>query len=270
MVASLKSLLAGRTNLYAVDYHVKRAGGDWLWVHDRGELVQSDDGRAVVRGFVIDITERKSVEEQKILIALEKERRALLAQFIQNAAHEFKTPLSIISVNAELILQVSDAERQRQKKQQIDQQVWRMNKLVDMLLRMSGLDKAQALDKRPLNITTMVESLFADLQARANGRLTVRCEQDPSLPTIMGDGELIREALAHLVDNALHFTPAAGAITLCSFFDPPYAIVTVADTGPGIAEDGETRRYFFSGNSALLRPTDFLLLAGWRVAVFGW
>jgi PAS domain S-box-containing protein len=238
VTANMRDLLEGRSDLYAVDYRIKTAVGDWLWFHDRGQLVQTEMGDQLVRGFVIDISERKRLEEQEILIALEKERRGLLAKFIQNAAHEFKTPLSVISLNTHLITHFRDADpdRQQEKVEQIEKQVWRMNRLVDMLLQMTRLDGVQKVEEDVLDIADLLDALGMRAEDRVNGRLTIRYLYPPDLPLVVGDAALLREALWQLLDNAIRFTPTAGQITIRASSEPPNVVIWVEDTGEGITE----------------------------------
>ena len=243
LLTNMADLLEGRSDLYSVDYRIKTAVGDWLWFYSRGQLAQTEMGDRVVRGFVIDISERKRLEEQEMLIALEKERRALLAQFIQNAAHEFKTPLSIISLDAHLITRLRDAERRQEKAAEIEKQVWRVNRLVDMLLRMTGLQGVQTVQAQTLCVADLLEALRGQAEKRVNGRLTIHCHYPPDLPPVSGDADLLQDALGQLLDNAIRFTPPSGAITLRASSEPPHVVIWVEDTGEGIGE--EERPFIF-------------------------
>ena len=60
-----------------------------------------------------EIAERQRYEQQALELALEHERRRTLAEFIQNASHEFRTPLSIINVKSYIAKQLLSGEKQR-------------------------------------------------------------------------------------------------------------------------------------------------------------
>lgn len=241
LVANMDDLLAGRTDLYAVDYRIQTAVGDWLWVHSWAQMAQTEMGEQLVRGFVMDISERKRLEEQEILIALEKERRALLTQFIQNAAHEFKTPLSTIKLNAYLIPRLHDVERRRGKAEEIEKQVGRLNRLVDMLLQVTQLQDVQAIQAKTVHVATLLEAVQVGVEEQVHGRLTSHCPSD--LPPISGDPKLLADALGQLLDNAIRHTPPPGLITLRALSEPPHVIIWVEDTGEGIKE--EDRPFIF-------------------------
>ncbi|MBE7190309.1 cell wall metabolism sensor histidine kinase WalK, partial [Jatrophihabitans endophyticus] len=84
--------------------------------------------------------------------------------------------------------------------------------------------------------------LYAPL-AEAKG-LAMTLEADAPVP-IHGDGDLLREALVNLVDNAVKFTPCGGAVSIAC--GGPRALLAVADTGPGVApeeRDRVVRRFY--------------------------
>ncbi|MBD3216374.1 MAG: GAF domain-containing protein, partial [Candidatus Lokiarchaeota archaeon] len=70
-----------------------------------------------------DITDHKRIQQQEFALALEKERMNLLTTFVQDAAHEFRTPLSTISTNAYLLSRTDDMERRQMRINQIQNQV---------------------------------------------------------------------------------------------------------------------------------------------------
>ena len=68
-------------------------------------------------------------------------------------------------------------------------------------------------------------------------RLTLEVQLRENLPLIEGDALALERVVANLAHNALKFTPAGGRITLCSASTLTHVIITVADTGPGIAPE---------------------------------
>ncbi|MFN8530604.1 MAG: PAS domain S-box protein [Anaerolineae bacterium] len=151
VMSALNDLIAGRAPLYLVDYRSRNAQGQWMWFQDRGELICNDQEQMVVRGYAIDITQRKQAQQREIDLALERERSRLLSEFVQGAAHEFRTPLSVISSSAYLLSRISDEAKRVEKIEQIDAQVKRITRLVNMLLMMVKLES-----RNPLECTSSI------------------------------------------------------------------------------------------------------------------
>lgn len=237
MMQSMRDLLSGAAPLYAVDYRMRTRSGGWMWFHDQGEMAHNADGRRIVRGFVIDITERKQAQQREVDLALEKERVHLLSSFIQNASHEFRTPLTIISSSAHLLLRLEDAERRQQKAERIEAQVQRLTKLVDMQLAMAQLESIPTLARTPIDVGAICKTICQQAVYAHGDRPTIRYENGVRLPQVMGDVSYLRDALQHLVENAYRFTPQGGSITVASGVDADQVWLEVRDTGPGIAAD---------------------------------
>jgi signal transduction histidine kinase len=109
--------------------------------------------------------------------------------------------------------------------------------------------------------------LLADLAelygavAEENG-LTLRLEVPDTLP-ILGDRDLLQQAVANLLDNAIKFSPDGGAVLLCGLREARQVCITVADQGPGIPEADRPRatERFFRGEAARNTPGSGLGLA---------
>ncbi|MFP4323163.1 MAG: PAS domain S-box protein [Anaerolineales bacterium] len=195
--------------------------------------VRLSDGRII--GIGQDITERTLAQKHETELHLEQERRRLLTTFFQNAAHEFRTPLSIILTSAQLILRVDDPERRTQKAERIEAQIERITRLVDSLLLMTHL----ASNGSPL--TDVVDTKAAVQKACQNvtneyaTRHHLHFEIPPDLPTVMGQSDYLSAALAQILDNACRFTPPGGEIVLQAGHKDAHIYVEIRDNGPGIA-----------------------------------
>lgn len=194
-------------------------------------LVSGDDE---VTTIVRNITERKRAQQREFDIALEKERVRLLTEFIQNAAHEFKTPLTIINSNAHLIPLIDDPEKRALKGKQIQEQVQRITRLIDMLLKIVKLEST-APPFSPVDVSDLARRICADVGLKKE-MVTIRCQIEPSL-VVSGDDALLQEAVMALLDNALRFGANGGTITLSLAYANRQAILSVQDEGPGIREE---------------------------------
>src|SRR5690606_23757454 len=76
-------------------------------------------GKRYLAGMAMDITEQRRLEQQGIELTVERERVHLITQFIQNASHEFRTPLTLIQYAAYWLENLEDGERRRREVEKI-------------------------------------------------------------------------------------------------------------------------------------------------------
>lgn len=205
----------------------------WILINTR-PIIHPDEAQpsAVVASFS-DITELKKAEGHAIALALEKERLGLLTQFIQNAAHEFKTPLSAINSGAYMLSRAETPEQHRQYTRRIEEQVMRTTKLVDMLLEMVKLESQAAPPRQNIPLNYLLTSV-AETFGPPTDHPLIQIDAAPDLPRLVGDRERLQNAIKHILDNALRFTPADGRIVMRAMADGENAVIEVEDTGIGI------------------------------------
>ncbi|MFZ1404924.1 MAG: HAMP domain-containing sensor histidine kinase, partial [Anaerolineae bacterium] len=198
----------------------------------------------VMYGTIQDITERKQAEQRAFELALERERIALLSAFVQNASHEFRTPLTIMQTNLYLLERLTDPLKRQQKRAQIEQQIVGITRLVDMLAEVVRLDSHAPFTFQPTDLNVLLSDVVVTLAQRvAASRLTLQLMAAPDLPLAPVDADRLRVALRELLDNALRFTPAGGRVALRSARVAGGVTIEVQDSGPGIPS--EMQPYIF-------------------------
>lgn len=199
------------------------------------------DGDAVVMAMVVaqDITRRKNDQQAAFRVALEKERVKLLQSFIEAAAHEFRTPLSVIHVNAHMMTMVDDSAKRERSMTVIANHIELLTRLIEMLIAMVKLDS---------NAYTFEETDAARLlrqicQAQATRTTThnIECTIDDGLPMVMANQVLLTDALAALVDNACRYSDEGSTITLHGYQEANAVVVSVRDEGVGISAEDQER-----------------------------
>ena len=164
-----------------------------------------------------------------------------LERFVTQLTHELKSPISAIQGAAELLEdEEMPSDTRRHFLNNISDQTRRLHDIVQRLLDLVALEQRDSLEKdEPIDL----EELFAEISERFLPQAQKRCitlertiHKDAPTP-IFGDRFLIAQALANLVQNALHFTPAHGTIHLSAEPSPDGQVAFhVTDTGPGIPE----------------------------------
>ncbi len=167
-------------------------------------------------------------------------------EFVANVSHELKTPLTSIQGFAQAILDgtAESHPARRQAAGVIYNEAERMRRMVLDLLDLAKLDAGMAdLKMGTVNITALLNAVaekFAPQSRQAGVGIEVKTPAD--LPALIADGDRMAQVFANLLDNALKFSPAGGAVSLTAELDgTAHMKVTVADAGAGIAQDEAAR-----------------------------
>jgi two-component system phosphate regulon sensor histidine kinase PhoR len=157
--------------------------------------------------------------------------------FVANVSHELKTPLTVLKGFLETMqsLPLSDDERQRFMELMHDQ-AERMQRLVNDLLVLAKLESdARAPDSERLDMRVMVDALKSQALALSGGRHTIvasACELQ-----LQGSQTELMSAFSNLVSNAVRYTPEGGMIRIEWVAREQGAMLSVHDTGVGIAPE---------------------------------
>ncbi len=156
----------------------------------------------------------------------------LQKDFIADASHELRSPLTVILGNLDLLKRnLSEADRQECLKA-INGETSRMTKIVGNLLALAEVEAGQIEHQETVSLKeVLLEGLRRAQQAAGNHQITIGRQEDLY---IKGDAYRLKQLLDNLVDNAVRYTPEGGTITLSLFRDSGWARLEVADNGIGI------------------------------------
>jgi signal transduction histidine kinase len=188
-----------------------------------------------------------------------------LRAFVSDAAHEIRTPLTVLRTNLDLILDERDVANRAAFVADAKVMVQRLEELNTNLLDLSRLEAyAHAAKETIVDLKELLESrseVYAS-QAEQSGLVF---EQDlPSEPVfILGDGNEIVRAIDNLVDNACKFTPQDGTIRVALTQHGEQAVISIIDTGIGIPEEDLPQVFhrFHRGRNTTAYPGSGLGLA---------
>ena len=200
-------------------------------------IIDSDGQVIGFAGVNVDITQLKESEKERLALALEKERVHLLSSFIQDATHEFRTPLSIISLSTNLLSRTEDETLRSEKAQNISDQIARITKLVDSLAMITKLESYSASNHHPVDMHTLTRSVAHQIEQHYAGRNQIQFSEAERLPSVAGNEEFLAEAFRQILDNAYRFTPSNGAITVITSIVDDDIVIEVENTGEEIAEE---------------------------------
>ncbi|MGB3137785.1 MAG: two-component system sensor histidine kinase RppB [Nodosilinea sp.] len=162
-----------------------------------------------------------------------------IQQFTADAAHELRTPLTAVQATAESVMRlpkISDADA-REMLQVTTRQNQRLTTLVSDLLLLSRLDTQSPATKIPCCLQDILSDIEEELAALAIANDIHLVLDQPSLPsmTVMGNEENLYRLVLNVIMNGLQHTSAAGKVVVRLRQTDRQAIITVQDTGIGIA-----------------------------------
>jgi two-component system, OmpR family, phosphate regulon sensor histidine kinase PhoR len=160
---------------------------------------------------------------------------AVRRDFVANASHELRSPLTVISGYLETLGQDGALEADLQGPiAEMRRQAERMTAIIRDLLELSRLEESDAVSGgKPIDVAALLALLRKDVLARPAHPREVRVRVD-SAAQLIGDEPEIHSAFSNLVDNAAKYTPAEGSIEMRWWVDEDGGHFAVSDTGMGI------------------------------------
>ncbi|HVR67945.1 MAG TPA: ATP-binding protein [Verrucomicrobiae bacterium] len=238
--------------IWAHEYRVLHTDGSTKWLHAKAVPHRRENGDVVWDGFVTDESDRKAAEMALSvangLLTMTNERLAKMYddahQFVDDVAHEFRTPLTVIREFAAIMNEglVGDlTDDQRHYLRVICARVDDLNGLVNDMLDLSRLEAGLiSAARRECAVQEIVERVETVLTRRAAAsRVEFKLEIDEGLPSLYCDAEKIGRVLVNLAINAFKYGGDKGGVTLWMRHMPATSQVMmgVTDNGPGIPQD---------------------------------
>ncbi len=202
-----------------------------------------DTGEVELGGRVLALVARPLPGGGAVLALLDLTARRRLEnvrrEFVANASHELKTPLTVVSGFAETLLDPDLGVDDRQRfAGMIRSSAQRMQRIVDDLLDLSRYESGGwKPDPRPLDLRPLAADVIAGVEraARTKGLALATDIPDDATP-VRADATALRQILGNLIENSVRYTPA-GSVTLFAARDAGGVWVGVRDTGIGIAPE---------------------------------
>jgi PAS domain S-box-containing protein len=216
---------------HTLEYRTRRKDGSYLWIELVGtNLLHEPDIEAVVWNYR-DITERKEMEQEK-------------DHFISMASHELKTPLTVLRVYTQLLLEMCRAEGRQEiapHLAKMNNQIDKLTKLVVDLLDISKMQAGQIeMAHEAVDMEALAREVIESLQPTTGHRLLL---EGTAPGTISGDGERLGQVLTILLNNAIKYSPHADSVIvrLARSEEEHTLTVAVQDFGIGIGKEHQGR-----------------------------
>lgn len=174
--------------------------------------------------------------------AIEKDRE-LERRLTGDVAHELRTPLMAIQATVEAMIDgvyIPDVERLST----VNSEVQRLSRLVDALLRLSRLEnRTTPMKQEIIDVGELIETVVSTHTMFINeSGLSLAYKAQPNV-LVKGDPDMIRQAVANLISNAVRYTPEGGHVDVRVSEDDISAAISVRDTGIGLSKE-EARMVF--------------------------
>ena len=196
--------------------------------------------------------------------AWEKQEAALLAkneqlrsQLLRAISHDLRTPLTSISGNASNLLSNSpsfdEATRQSLYQDIYDDSMWLIN-LVENLLSVTRLEEGRLnLNMSAELVDEVVKEALNHVDRKSSEHTITVSHEDEFLLARM-DAKLIVQVVINLVNNAIKYTPAGSHIAVATRKDGKWAVIAVADDGPGVPDENKQKLFdmFYSGANRIV------------------
>jgi two-component system heavy metal sensor histidine kinase CusS len=181
-------------------------------------------------------------------------------RFSGDAAHELKTPLTILQGELEqAIHQVETGSPAQQTLSQLLDQVRQLNSIVRKLLLLSLADGGQmSIQRQPVDFSALVHDQLEDLTLLAP-ELTLKAEVEPGL-IVLGDRDLLGQVIQNLITNAAKYNRPQGWVRVNAQRQLPQVVLTVANTTSPLTEAEASRLFdrFYRGTPGRAAQTEGL------------
>lgn len=221
-----------------LEYTAVRQDGTEVPVEVSVSVVRSPDGAPQSLICVIrDISARKRAEQTTSALTAERERVKVLRQFLGDASHDLRTPLTTMKTSLYLLEKASDSEKQNQLVTVLSKQATHLERLFDDMLTMVSLDLTDTLSLDRFDLNRLVADVLEKQRPLADQKAcTLQFIPDRATLPIRADEFYLAHAIVKLIQNALQFSPEGGAVTVRTFLVARQAVVEVQDSGPGIQD----------------------------------
>jgi PAS domain S-box-containing protein len=244
--ADITAHIEGRTEFYTNTHRMRHKNGSWLYILDRGQVMERDSDGMPVRftGSHEDVTllvqARKELEVKTEQLELANRHKN---QFLANMSHEIRTPLNGIFGSLQVIRgSLEDQSTVARYTNLALQSYHSIIAIVNDILDLSKMaeDKVEIYPE-PSSVAEMVSLVASEMRAVALNKgiaLSGSCSPELANQTRLIDRTRLAQVLRNFLSNAVKFT-TTGSVTLDAQVgnNPEEVVITITDTGVGIPED---------------------------------
>ena len=240
-----KSNIGGSPNTIQIEASTQ--ANKTLQVDSYPLFTPTDESRVLGRLVVIrDVTEDRVIQERQ-------------GDFVAHIAHELKTPLNVLSMYSETLLDegLNSEEYRVEAVNVIHDEVERLSTLINNLLAINQYELGGVvIDRKQTRLHDLLKDAFeTSLHNKDSTNLELKLDIPRELPSLNIDKDLFRIAINNLMSNAIKYSKSSGEITLSAKEGNKQLEISVTDQGHGISADDQAKIFdkFFRSNDEEIR-----------------
>lgn len=249
VLAAVAEYRSGRRASYQTEHRLRHRDGHWIWVLDRGKIVERHaDGRPRrVVGIHTDITRLKQAEQ-----ALMDKQAAELAsraksEFLSRMSHEMRTPLNAVIGFTQLLKMQPDGgpEKVAEYADHVLRASEHLLGLVNEVLDLQRVEEGRTeMQPQALELAPFLDSTLDLMRPAAQRQGIALTNQVPAGHWVRADARSLRQVLMNMVSNAVKYNRDGGWVAISLLAPPPgRCLIAIEDTGSGLSEDQLSRLF---------------------------
>ena len=227
-------------------HRLRHKNGSWIWVLNRGKTVFDEDGKPVrMVGFQTDITKQKALEDEikkQSDIMMSQSRHAAMGEMISMIAHQWRQPLSTISMGAnnmlaDIELEIIEANTFKKMLHEILSQIQHLSKTIDDFRNFLKPDRS----KHNTTVVAVMNDVLGIMnKSLENNNIDVSLNSKNDTEVLIYSRELLQVFL-NILNNAkdvfVELSKEDKLINIEIYEEDNYVVTTICDNGGGIADD---------------------------------
>jgi two-component system OmpR family sensor kinase len=191
---------------------------------------------------------------ERLATALDTQRA-----FVADAAHELRTPLAAVQIQAQLVGRAKDDASRKEALNDLQAGITRATRLAEQMLALARSEPDGKIEKAPVDLHALLDDCVGAYVLLAQQRGVDLGIEASEAATISGDVNALRVMFSNLIDNATKYTPRGGRVDVSLRLDQGHPLLQIADSGEGIPASERERvfdRFYRVGIGASRARTD--------------
>jgi PAS domain S-box-containing protein len=240
------ALLREKNTVEGFEVQLRRYDGQPIWASLTASLIEYQ-GEEMIVASAHDLTEQRAAEEQMARqrdALYQSEKLSALGSLLAGVAHELNNPLSVVVGHAQLLKETAGDQRIVERATKIGNAADRCSRIVKSFLAMA---RQRPPERRAVDLRDIVQAtLDVTAYSLRTANIEVRMELDPAVPPVWGDSDQLNQVVTNIIVNAqqaMMEVATSRVLTIRDVYDAAAGKVTltIADTGPGIPEEIQSR-----------------------------
>jgi PAS domain S-box-containing protein len=222
---------------FDLEYRMRHRDGSYVWVHDHRAVVEEVGGERLARGFVVDLTQRKKLEEQ----LLQSQKMDAIGQFAGGIAHDFNNLLTAISGYADLA--AGQTAPDSKLAHFLDGIRSAANEAASLTSQLLSFSRNDVIERRLVDLNELARGTAELLERLLRDDVRMQLELAEPLPPVLGDAVQLKQVVLNLALNARDAMTDGGVLAIETATVGDAVALRVRDSGCGMDELTRTRAF---------------------------